>query len=93
MKLHKLTLILTLFGILTLIFLAQSKPIQTGTIKIITSSTNKITITLENFEPELIIFDTPLLNLKKGDQIKFKGKPDIYKNQKQLIIEKISPIN
>ena len=89
MRTTKITLILTLLGILTLIFLAQTKPIQIGTIKEIKYSNNKIIIHLKNFEPELIIFDTNHLNLKKEDQIKFQGKPDIYKNKNQIILEKI----
>ena len=93
MKFHRTTFVLTLLGILTLIFLTQTKPTQTGTIQTITTSQNKIIITLKNFEPELIIFDTPSLNLSKGDQIKFQGKPDTYKNKQQIIIEKIYKIN
>jgi len=92
MKLSKLTLILTLIGILTLTLIAQTKPIQTGIISEIQTSQTKTTIQLINHTTELIIFDTPNLNLKPGDQIKFQGKPDIYKNKKQIIIEKISKI-
>ena len=90
MKLQNLTLILTLLGILTLIILSQSKPVQIATIKSIQTSQSKTTIQLENHTTELIIFDTLDLNLKPGDIIQFQGKPDIYKNKKQIIIEKIS---
>jgi DNA/RNA endonuclease YhcR with UshA esterase domain len=93
MKLYKLNLILTLIGILIISFLAQSKPIQTGTILSIQTSQYKTTIKLQNHEAELIIFDKVPLILKQGDQIKFQGKPDIYKNKKQIIIEKMSLIN
>jgi len=89
MKLGKITLILSLLGILVLTFLAQSQKTQTGTIESIQFFNNKITINLENFEPELILFDTDFINLKKGDKIEFQGKPDIYKNKKQIIINKI----
>jgi len=92
MKLTELTLILTLIGILTLTFLAGSKPTQTGIIESIQLSKFRTTIQLEGHETELIIFDNSNLNLKKGDQIKFQGKPDIYKTQKQIIISKISKI-
>ena len=91
-KTSKLTLILTLLGILTLILLTQTKPIQTATIKTIYQSQTKTTIQLENHTTELIIFETPLLNLKPGDEIKFQGKPDTYKDKKQIIISKISAI-
>jgi len=93
MKLSHLTLILSLIGILTLTFLAQTPAIQIATIESITQSNFKTTIQLQNNTTELIIFDTPNLNLTKGDQIKFTGKPDTYKNQKQIIISKISKLN
>ncbi|MCK4649730.1 hypothetical protein KAT36_00720 [Candidatus Pacearchaeota archaeon] len=93
MNLQKLTLILTLLGILTLIFLSQTKPTQTGTIQSINPSNNKITIQLENIKTELILFDTSFISLKKGDTIKFQGKPDTYKNKKQIIISKLSKIS
>jgi len=93
MKLVNLTLILTLLGILTITFISQTKPIQTATIESISKSNFKTTIKLQNKATELIIFDTPILNLNPGDQIKFQGKPDTYKNQKQIIIEKISKLN
>ena len=86
----KITLILTLLGILLLIFLAQTKPIQTATIKSVYSSPTKTTIQLENHSAELIIFDEIKLSLNKNDEIKFQGKASIYKNKKQIIIERIS---
>jgi DNA/RNA endonuclease YhcR with UshA esterase domain len=92
MKLQKLTFLLSLLGILLLIFLTQTKPIQTATIESIHSTSSKTIIKLQNHSTELIIFDTPLLNIKSGDKIKFQGKASTYKNQKQIIINKISKI-
>ncbi len=92
MKTIKLTLILTFIGIITLILLAQNKPIQAGTIDSVSQSKFKTTIHLQNYTEKLIIFDTPTLNLKKGDKIKFQGSPDIYKNESQIILDKISLI-
>lgn len=92
MKLQKLTLILTLLGIVTLIFLAQSKPIGTATISKIQTSQYKTTIQLQNHDVELIIFDNLNLKLTKGDKINFQGKPSTYKNQEQIIISKISKV-
>ena len=89
-KIAKITLILTLLGILLLIFLAQMKPIRTATIKSIHYSPSKTIIQLENHSTELIIFDNLPLDIKSGYKIKFQGKSDIYKNKKQIIIEKIS---
>ncbi len=93
MKLQNITLILTLLGILILSFLSQAKPIHTDTIKSIQTSQFKTTIHLENQATELIIFGTPTLNLNPKDKIKFQGKPDTYKNKKQIIIEKILILN
>jgi DNA/RNA endonuclease YhcR with UshA esterase domain len=89
MKTHKITFFFALLGILALIILSQNKPIQTGTISSIQISTNKITINIENTETELILFDPIQTTLKKGDKIQFQGKPDIYKGEKQIIIDKI----
>ena len=86
----KITFILSIVGILFLIFLTQTtKQTQIDTIKSIQYSNNKITIQLENNSIELIIFDDISLNLQKGNTIKFQGKQDIYKGKKQIIIDKI----
>ena len=86
----KILFILSLLGVLVLTFLSQTTiQIQTGTIKSIQSSNNKITIYLKNFESELILFNTPFINLKPGNQIKFQGKQDIYKGKKQIIADKV----
>lgn len=86
----KILFILSIMGILFLIFLVQTtKQTQIGTIKSIQFSTNKITIHLENNPTELIIFNTPFINLKNGDTIEFQGKRDTYKGKEQIIIDKI----
>lgn len=93
MKLAKLTLIITLLGILILTFISQTKPIQTATIKSIQTYPKQTIIKLQNQETELIVFDKLNTNLKQSDKIKFQGKSEIYKNSPQIIIEKISKIN
>ena len=86
----KILFILSVMGILLLIFLAQTtSKTQIGTIKSIQNSNNKITIHLENNPIELIIFNTAFVSLKKGDIIEFRGKQDIYKGKKQIIVDKI----
>ena len=90
MHLQKILFTLSLLGILFLIFLSQTtEQIQTGTIKSIQTSSNKITIQLENNSYELIIFDTSFINLKKSDTIEFQGKQSVYENKKQIIVNKI----
>lgn len=81
---------MSLIGVLTLILTVQiTKEIQTGIIKSIHPSNNKITIQLKNYSTELVIFDTAPLKLKSGDIIDFQGKSEIYKNKKQIIVDKI----
>jgi len=89
MKISKITFTLSLLGILVLIVLTQFPETRTGTIESVQFSNNKITIQIENFEPKLILFDTSFINLKKGDEIRFQGKHDIYKKQEQIIVSKI----
>jgi DNA/RNA endonuclease YhcR with UshA esterase domain len=90
MNLQKTTFILSLTGILLLILLAQTTPqTQTGKIKSIRSSNNKITIQLENNSAELILFDTSYINLSKGNTISFQGRRNTYKNKEQIIINKL----
>lgn len=88
-----LTLIITLVGILALIFLSQTTPTQTGTVKSISTSQTKTTIQLKNNTTELIIFEKTNLGIKSGDKIKFQGKTSTYKNKNQIIISKISKIS
>jgi DNA/RNA endonuclease YhcR with UshA esterase domain len=90
MKIKNILLLLSLLSILILIFLSQTiTNKETGKISKIEYSDNKITIILEDKEEKLIIFDNSFLDLKKGNEISFEGKKDIYKNEKQIIIEKI----
>jgi len=89
MKPAKIFFILSLLGILILMFLTQIDRSQEGTIKSVKYSENKITIQLENRNESLIIFNTPQLDLKPKDKISFQGKQEIYKQEKQIIVDKI----
>ena len=90
MKFQKIIFIISIIIILLLLLLAQNtKQTQTGIIKSIKFSSNKITIQLENLEENLILFNANNLDLKKGDQISFQGKHNLYKNEKQITIDKI----
>jgi len=93
MKEIKIFFIVTLVGILTLMFLTQVPHEQTGTIKSIRYSENKITIHLENNNATLIIFNSQSLNLKSGDKISFEGKFETYRGEKQIIVNKIIKSN
>ena len=86
--------ILSLIGILLLIFITQStRQTQTGVIKSIHTYNNRIVIQLKNSPEELIVFTNNPINLKNGDTIKFQGRQELYKNKKQIIINKIFLIN
>ena len=89
MNTKKIFFIISLLGILLLLFLTQTTKDQTGTIKSIKYSENKITIQLENQNETLILFNSQSLNLEKGDEISFQGKYETYKGKKQIIVDKI----
>ena len=88
-------LLLILLQIILLLFLSQSlsSTFQEGVLKEIRYSTNRISITLENNPIELIIFPNEILNIKKGDKIKFSGRKEIYQNKTQIIAYKIIKSN
>ncbi len=87
----KTLIILILLQLILLLFLSQTinYQIQEGTIKTIKYSNNKISIGLENQSINLIIFTNKILQIKKGDEIKFSGKEEVYQNKTQIIIHKL----
>jgi hypothetical protein len=89
MKTQKLIFLFCLIGILILLLISNSQKSKTGKIKLVSYSENKITIELENKIEKLIIFDNKILNIKAGDEIYFIGKKDDYKNETQIIVDKI----
>ena len=91
MESKKIFFILSLLGILTLMFIGNFKEFQVGTIKDIKISNTKTTIYLYENQTQLIIFDSNI-NLQKNDLIKFQGKENTYKGQKQTILEKVYQI-
>ncbi|MFH1451568.1 MAG: hypothetical protein ABIF88_00135 [archaeon] len=94
MKTSKILFIISTLGILFLLLVAQTtQKTHTGKITKIQYSTNKITLTLENYNETLILFDNKILDLKEGDKISFKGRPEIYQNQSQIIVNEIIKIS
>jgi len=90
MNKQKIFFILSLLGILTLLFLTQiQKPISQGKIKQIKYSENKITIQLENQEIPIILFAEKPTKLKQNQQVLIYGKKETYKQQEQIIADKI----
>ncbi|MFA4960675.1 MAG: hypothetical protein WC548_03350 [Candidatus Pacearchaeota archaeon] len=93
MKYQKAIFILTILSILILIFVSLNiNYAETGKIKSIAYSENKITIHLEN-NKTLIIFSDKFLPLKSGDKISYQGKEELYKNEKQTVIDRIIKID
>ena len=90
MKPEKTLLLLSIHGILSLIFLSQTTTqTYTGKIESIQSSNNKIIIKIENSSTELILFETSFINLEEGDTIEFQGRQDTYQGQEQIIVDRI----
>ncbi len=90
MNKQKIFFILTILGILILLFLTQiKKPIIEGTISEIKYSQNKITILLENQETEIILFDLKQFDFRQGQKITVYGTQETYKNKPQIIADKI----
>jgi len=64
-----------------------------GKIKEIREQNQIIKIKLENSNIEIIIFTKNFLSLKQDHEIVIEGKVDIYKNNIQIIADKISRVN
>ena len=93
MKTEKLIFLASIISILFLFVLLQLAPFQKGEISSITYSSSKTTISLKDRPEKLIIFENKILNLKEGDKIYFIGKEETYRNEKQIIVDKIEKIN
>lgn len=86
----KTFLIITIFAILFLVILSTyTEQSYSGKIKKVESTETKTTIFLENINETFISFDNIKLD-PECEQIEIAGKEDNYKNQKQIIIDKIS---
>jgi DNA/RNA endonuclease YhcR with UshA esterase domain len=92
MKYQKIIFILSILSIIILIFISEITQSNTGTIKSISYSNNKITISLNEINETLILFTNQIVNLKPGDKISYKGRPSEYKNEKQIIVDKIEMV-
>ncbi|MBT3397388.1 hypothetical protein HOA55_00065 [archaeon] len=88
---QKSLFIATIIGILILLAISQfsSQITIQGKIQSIKYGNNKITIKLNNTPEQIIIFENKILPLKSGDQVHIEGKQDTYKNQSQIIVDKI----
>ncbi len=88
-NLNKLFFLISVLAILLLILIANSSKLQEGTVKSISLFENKVEIALNERNETLVIFDKSFLKIKEGDKILFIGKSSEYKNEKQIVIERI----
>lgn len=84
----KLSLIISILGILIIIFLANNQTLEYAVIEEISTNEDFTKIKIQEQNQTLIIFED-IHNIKPGDEIKFYGKKEAYKGQEQIIIQKI----
>jgi len=84
-------LIITLLFI-NLIILDSNQLKISGRIKQIEYSNKKITLTLNVSKTPYIIFTNKILDIRKNDSITIIGQKSTYKNQQQIIVNKIIKI-
>lgn len=90
MKSEKIFFVLSLMGILILIFLSQTIPeTYVGEIESIQYSNNRATIKIKNSSTELILFELTFIKLEKNSIIEFQGRKENYKGAEQIILDKI----
>jgi len=89
MKNSSKMIILSLVGILTLIFLSTQQESFTGKIQKIQYKENRIILCIENTSSEFIVFSERFLNIKNGDIIEIYGRKDNYRGKPQVIVDKI----
>lgn len=93
MSLHKtLFFLVIIFLFINLIILDINKIQNTGTINTIKYSNNKITITLKDNPNNYILFTNRIMDIKQNDKIKIIGQKSTYRNQPQIIVNKLIKI-
>jgi DNA/RNA endonuclease YhcR with UshA esterase domain len=91
MKLKKVFFILSIIGVLIVIFLSQVLvSTYVGKIESIKSSNGNVMIMIENSSVELVLFDAEFIDFKEGGIIEFQGRADVYMGKEQIIVDRIS---
>ena len=89
-KLTKLLLTLILLGILTLLIISQNlKLLASGTIEKIEILEKQIKINLKGEDRSIVLFETSPIQISVGQKIEIYGKEGMYRNKKQIIVDKI----
>lgn len=93
MKFGKVVFITGLVGILivSLICFYGSAPLS-GEVESVEFFENSIVINLLGQEDKLVIFGGGILDIKRGEKVLFWGKEEIYKGEKQIIVERLEKI-
>ncbi|MAG39886.1 hypothetical protein CMI41_02885 [Candidatus Pacearchaeota archaeon] len=92
-KLIKLLLFLTILGILFILIFAQNqKPIAEGIISEIKTTEKQTRITINDESRDIILFESSNLDLAKGQEIRVYGREDTYRNNKQIIADRIEAL-
>lgn len=84
----KISLIITILGILLILFIANTLPTKEGIVKKISKNQDYTTITLSTQNETLVIFKE-IQGITPGDKIKFYGEEQYYNGQKQIVAKKI----
>ena len=87
MKKEILLILSIILIFLTIILATTQKNTYEGNLEKITEYEKRIIILLENYEEEFVLFEKLDLECVK---IKIEGREDIYKNKKQIIVDKIT---
>jgi cell division protein FtsL len=89
MDTKRLFLLTILLIFVTIIITENNKDQIMGEVQKITYSTNKITLEIEDYDEEVVLFTKKILDIKKSDKLKIYGKKNTYKNKEQIIAHKI----
>lgn len=82
-------LVITLVFLTLLISQNVSKEKITGNIEKIFYNQNTIKIVLANYEEDIILFSSKVLNLNEEDNITIYYTKEKYRNKEQLVVSKI----
>ena len=90
MKAHKLFFLLSLFGVLLIMFVGETfGETFEGEILEIKSFGSGISIIVEGVPERVILFSKEIISLNIGDYIYFNGKRDFYQGENQIILRKV----
>lgn len=92
MKFGKTVFVMGIISILiiSLICFYKDRPSK-GEVESVEFGEGRVMIKLVGQEERLVVF-SDILSLRKGDKISFWGKRDTYKEEEQIIVEKLEKV-